>query len=101
MAAVTSIQTLTAQQWHVITCHTHYGTLACMARNGAIPGRILKSSEFLQAGRDAACELYLRAKQHKQGYPAAAAASKLEPLGKLAIGIRGTVTAFYTSSCST
>ena len=96
LAAVTSVQTLTAQQWHVITGHTPYGTLARMARNGTIPGCILKPSDFLQAGKDAACELCLRAKQHRQGHPATAAASKLERIEKLAIDVRGTPDEGYT-----
>ena len=96
MVALASVNELTAHQWHVITGHTPYGTLARMARNGTIPGCVLKPSDFLQAGKDAACELCLRAKQHRQGHPATAAASKLLPLEKICVDVRGTPDEGYT-----
>ena len=57
LAEETSVQTLTAQQWHVITSYTPYSALARMACNGTIPGCILILSGFLQAGTDTACKL--------------------------------------------
>ena len=96
LAAVTSVNDLTAHQWYVITSHTPYGTLARMARNGTILGCVLKPCNFLQAGKDAACELCLRAKQHTQGHPATAAASKPLPLEKMCVAVRGTPDEGYT-----
>lgn len=96
IAAVSSIQTFTVQQWDVITGHTPNGTLACMARNGTILVCVLKPSDFFQAGKDAACDLCLRAKQHRQRHPATAAASKALLLEKLCVDVRGTSDEGYT-----
>ena len=69
-----------------------------MARLSSIPGCVLRPSDFIQADRNAVCEIYLRSKQHQQGHrdPSTATASKLVPVKKKCIGSRGTPDEGYT-----